>query len=752
VPIILRIPWPISGEAALATYYAMAFGSGPSSTLKAIVEETGQVWTWGDNTYGALGTGNQLPFYRFSPVQVTGAHSFVQVAHGQRHTLALKENGECWGWGYNRLAGSEGGQIGDDTTTHRSSPVKVVGEHSFVQVAAGTYHSTALKANGEAWCWGVNYWSDLNDIGGRLGDDTVIHRSSPVKVVGEHSFTQIAAGYRHTAGLKANGEIWCWGSNQLDMGFSGQLGDGTTENRSSPVKVIGEHNFTQILTFHDTTLALKANGEVWGWGLGVNGELGTGSIVSQSSPVKVVGDHSFIQVVGVGDHVAALKANGEIWCWGSGEYGGLGNESTAFVSSPVKVVGEHSFIQVAGGDHASYGLKSSGEVWSWGFKWMLGNNEDPNTHVWYLVAVKGNHQATQLTVAGATSGIRKSDGNIWMWGRNNYGQLGQGDKTDVSSPVKVIGDHSFIQISSGYYTTAGLKENGELWMWGYNTYGPLGTGDTVSTSSPVKVIGEHNFVETALSGSTYNASFGRKATGEVWSWGDGHYGILGIESTAHVSSPVKVVGEHSFIQVTAANRTAIGLKETGEAWVWGYNYYGKLGVGDAEDRSSPVKVIGDHSFMSVVSAASFTFGLKGNGEIWSWGQNASGRLGVGDLINRSSPVKVIGDHSFIQVCAHYAGGFGLKDNGEVWGWGGNSNGTLIDYPATISSPVKISGSNTFKSLASYMGEAASCNLMIKSDDTLMGSGADNKGCLAPDRVVAVDCSSPVKVVRTFTIS
>ena len=95
-------------------------------------------------------------------------------------------------------------------------------------------HSLTLKSNGEVWTWGYNLY-------GQLGDNTIAYKSSPILVVGSHSFVEISGGYRHTIARKANGEVWTWGWN-----IYGQLGDNTTASKSSPVLVVGSHNFASI--------------------------------------------------------------------------------------------------------------------------------------------------------------------------------------------------------------------------------------------------------------------------------------------------------------------------------------------------------------------------------------------------------------------------------------------------------------------------------------------------------------------------
>ena len=196
------------------------------------------------------------------------------ISTGQQST-ALKRNGSAWAWGQ-----GTSGQLGDNTITNKSSPVPVVGGHSFVQLNGGVNHTAALKADGSAWAWGLN-------TSGQLGDNSVLVKSSPVAVVGGHSFIQAFAGTTHSIALKADGSAWTWGSNT-----DGQLGDSGLTGKSSPVPVVGGHSFIQVNAGNNNT-ALKADGSVWSWGSGSGYGLGDNTLIPKSSPVPVVGGQLF---------------------------------------------------------------------------------------------------------------------------------------------------------------------------------------------------------------------------------------------------------------------------------------------------------------------------------------------------------------------------------------------------------------------------------------------------------------------------
>ncbi len=198
--------------------------------------KNGLVYCWGKNDHGQLGDNTNIN--RYTPVQVKGVEgkdyltNVIQVAAGGYHTCALKTDGTVYCWG-----GNSSGQLGDNTNTHRYTPVQVkgVGGEGYLtditQISAGGYHTCALKTNGAVYCWGNNSF-------GQLSDNTDINRYTPVQVkgVGGEGYltdiTQISAGGYHACVLKTNGAVYCWGAN-----YNGQLGDYTDTHRYTPVPV-----------------------------------------------------------------------------------------------------------------------------------------------------------------------------------------------------------------------------------------------------------------------------------------------------------------------------------------------------------------------------------------------------------------------------------------------------------------------------------------------------------------------------------
>jgi hypothetical protein len=161
----------------------------------------------------------------------------VEVAGGGGHTLARTADGAVWAWGRN-----DRGQVGDGGNETRLSPVRVVGLDGvrIDTVVGGYFHSLALAADGTVWTWG-------NNDSGQLGDGTFDNRNLPARIEGLSGVAAVAGGGGrnefgpggHTVALLADGTLRAWGLND-----AGQLGDGTTENRTRPVEV---HNLTGVM-------------------------------------------------------------------------------------------------------------------------------------------------------------------------------------------------------------------------------------------------------------------------------------------------------------------------------------------------------------------------------------------------------------------------------------------------------------------------------------------------------------------------
>ena len=302
----------------------------------------GTLWLWGRNSYGALG--DNTVTNRSSPVQILGgATTWQKLAKGGsggacRHSAAIKNDGSLWLWGENN-----NGQLGDNTSTRRSSPVQTVsGGTTWRDVALGTYTSSAIKSDGTLWSMGDNGL-------GMLGTGDFTKRSSPIQTVsGGTDWRQVNCGDTTTYAIKSNMTLWCWGWN-----FYGQLGDNTRTTRTSPVQTVTGGTWKMVAAGYGHAAGIKTDGTLWCWGRNNSGQLGNNTLTNVSSPVQTISGGTNWAYVGCGhSHTAAIKTDGSLWLWGKGTLGELGNNGSTSRSSPVQTsLGGSSWKKVAGGYH-----------------------------------------------------------------------------------------------------------------------------------------------------------------------------------------------------------------------------------------------------------------------------------------------------------------------------------------------------------------------------------------------------------------
>jgi len=261
----------------------------------AAIKTDGTLWSWGFNAFGQLG--NNAITNVSSPVQtVSGGTNWRFVSCKFYDTAAIKTDGTLWLWGYNAYGG-----LGDNTTTNKSSPIQTVsGGTDWKSVASGHGSMACIKTDGTLWTWGSNSI-------GQLGDNTTTNKSSPVQTVaGGTSWKSVAAGSGIVASIKTDGTLWTWGLNG-----NGQLGDNTRTNRSSPVQTVSAGtNWRSVACAANMIQSIKTDGTLWLWGRGTSGELGDNSITSKSSPVQTVsGGTNWKLVAGGQYHSAAIKTD-----------------------------------------------------------------------------------------------------------------------------------------------------------------------------------------------------------------------------------------------------------------------------------------------------------------------------------------------------------------------------------------------------------------------------------------------------------
>jgi alpha-tubulin suppressor-like RCC1 family protein len=348
--------------------------------------------SWGGNGHGQLGNGKSGE-NTGTPQQISGLSGVAAVSAGTYHSLALLRNGAVDAWGDNEF-----GQLGDGTIESRATPVAVSGLSAVTAISAGVFFDDALLSSGTVMSWGLNDEGQLGD-GKSSGPEQCASFQScskvPAAVSSLTEVTAVSAGFNHSLALLKNGTVMAWGNN-----LYGELGDGTTERRTTPVAVSGLSEVVAVSAGSEFSLALLKNGSVEAWGTGGLGQLGDGKEEGSKLPVAVSGLSGVTAISAGSRQSLALLSNGTVMAWGANEFGTLGDGKTEKSDVPVEVSGLSGVTAIAEGGRHSLALKSDGTVEAWGSAEFdqLGTATTMNSDV--PVAVNGVSGVTGFAAGG----------------------------------------------------------------------------------------------------------------------------------------------------------------------------------------------------------------------------------------------------------------------------------------------------------------------------------------------------------------
>lgn len=347
----------------------------------------------------------------------------VDVAAGERHACALKDDGSVWCWGHN---GS--GQLGDGSAADKSTPVLVPGLNAKA-ITAGGQSSCAISVSGTALCWGGN-------ADGQLGNNSTNDAHSPVLVTGLADVRDIAIGFKHACAALGDGSVRCWGDNS-----AGQLGNNTTSPSSVPVMVQGVDAESvsvggAVSYVGLSSCAVTSFHYLYCWGNGgFSGpfDSATPEIIHEGpTPAPIVS--SVAGASSAGRFHCFSKYNGEAWCMGVNYGYELGCPSCSSVAHPVLVEGVSNVDQISSFDPHPDSGSSDGH--------SCAISTDKSLRCWGY----GN-PAVQMSalanVSGVATGARHDcavvdESSVWCWGDNESGQLGNGSTTASAEAVQVL--------------------------------------------------------------------------------------------------------------------------------------------------------------------------------------------------------------------------------------------------------------------------------------------------------------------------
>lgn len=561
----------------------------------------------------------------------------------------------------------------------------------------------------------------------------------------------VSAGQQQTCAVLTTGRVQCWGRNQ-----TGQLGDGTTIDRSTPVTVVGVTNAIGVATGipswapsttgGSTSCALLATGGVKCWGYGARGALGNGGTANSSTPVDVVGITDAVQIT----RGCARLATGRISCWGAGSSGRLGNGTTTDSTTPVEVLGITDSTDVDSGFDSGHvcAVLGNQSVKCWGAN---GYSEagvvtaSPSTPVTISAGTTGvNGPVVDVSNGRFTTCALLADATSRCWGR--------GPKLNLSNVDAVA--------AGGYWTEKWGAFGGDTNV----TFGCQSTGGDL-TCSGIGYVGDGTYTHDltsrvgAVSGVGSPLSLAAAGTYAcavpsdrgIVCWGASTYGVLGTTSPYPQSRPSRVPGLPGYqpaapippsprpTQISAGYQTTCARMADGTVRCWGLNLHGALGDGSVTNSTRPTVVAGltdavsvgvSNPYRSSVNQRGHACALIADGSVRCWGGNMSGQLGNGTTTDSNVPVTVLNVAGATQLSVGGYRNCALISDGTIRCWGSSFGST----------PVQVSGITNAVQVS--VGGLHACAVLADGSVTCWG---DNSAGQLGDGTTAAR-TSPVTVV------
>jgi alpha-tubulin suppressor-like RCC1 family protein len=519
--------------------------------------------------------------------------------------------------------------------------VNALPRHNELHLRDGPY-SLLLKRDGTVWGWGDN-------ASGQLGNGTVTSfEQNMVQASGLTNVVKITGGKSTSIALKEDGTVWGWGSNGQN-----NIGDGTAIARTIPVQTLGENGvgfLTDVVDISSAVsasgsfvLALKKDGTVVGWGLNIYGVFDGSS--TRTVPKKILNLSNVVKISAGLNHALVLKEDGTVWSIGGNQYGELGTGDTLSSNIPKQVLNLSNIKDIKTGFYNSFALKEDGTVWSWGRN-SNGELGDGSISSKYQPSqISGLNNVLRLSIGYSTAIALNEAGEVWTWGDNAFGQVGNGNKIDQTTPVK-ISISGVVEVASGISHSLIMKANGEIWGWGQNNKKQLGDRPEAESLVPVQLFIPPPPVTSPLFDIKQISSFSNfaiavKNDGTVWTWGNNSDGQLG-DGTTVSRNKAKQINLTNVKEVAAGGGHALAVKNDGTLWVWGLNNYGQLGDGTLISKSVPTLITGIVPIMTVAAGENHSVAISSfASQAYGWGLNANGQIGDNTLVNKSIPTMVI---------------------------------------------------------------------------------------------------------------
>ncbi len=320
----------------------------------SVFTSDGNVYTWGKNDWGQVGTGDtqqqNIPYFR------PATPHFNAIAHAIAFTVAITTDGRLYTWGAN-----ERGFLGNGTIEPNFSPEQIGTDSNWEKINAGWTHVVALKNNGTIWGWGNNSGFEVSSQNPPPYPNN--YYTQPVQVSTDDDWASVYAGAGRTFAIKEDGSLWAKGRDS-----NGSLGTGFTGTISQFTRIGTDNNWKTISSacYQDFTIGLKTDNTLWGWGDNQLGSVGTGTASVVMTPIQI-GTDTWKEIDTGYSHSLGIKNDGTLWQWGYFGAGDNGEVLLPTAYTPVKVGNDNDWIQVEAGYFTSFALKADHTLWAWGY-------------------------------------------------------------------------------------------------------------------------------------------------------------------------------------------------------------------------------------------------------------------------------------------------------------------------------------------------------------------------------------------------
>jgi alpha-tubulin suppressor-like RCC1 family protein len=649
-----------------------------------VLMDDGSIYGCGSNGGGRLGDGTTTNRSTLTLMTNTTGKTPQSIYCGGSHTMVLMGDGSIYGCGFN-----SNGQLGDGTTTNRSTLTLMTNStgKTPVSISCGGSHTIVLMSDGTIYGCG-------NNFNGQLGDGTTTQQTTLTLMTNSTGKTpqSISCGNSHTMILMSDGSIYGCGSNN-----NGQLGDGTTANNVTALSLMTnttEKTPQSISCGNGQTMVLMSDGLVYGCGLNSSGQLGDGTTTNRSTLTLMTnGTGKTPQSISCGNgHTIVLMSDGTIYGCGLNSSNQLGDgtttskttltlmtNSTGKTPQSIHCGQTHTILLMSDGSIYGNGSNSNGQ---------FGDGTSGGKTTFNLFNNPTGKTPVSISCGNSHTMVLMGDGSIYGSGNNEYSQLG--DETTTNRSTLTLMTNSTgktpVSISCGENYTMVLMSDGLVYGCGSNTFGRLGDGTSTNRSTLTLMTNTTGKTPISISCGTYHTMV-LMSDGSIYGCGSNGSGQLGDGTTTQrltLTLTTNSIGTP--LSISCGQTHTIVLMSDGTIYGCGSNFNGQLGDGTTTQRTTLTSITNSTGQIpvSISCGNGHTMVLMSDGTIYGCGRNNAGQLGDGTTTQRTTLTLMTNSTGKTPVSIYCGSNHTmvLMSDGYVYACGFNSSGELGDGTTT----------------------------------------------------------------------